>query len=100
MVSIDIAACVSRGGSWPDSSLILQPVGTVIMFNSEDDLEDTIAPRLDAANADTTQILSVEGVEGRSEKQHYQRSFSLETVVPHRRERDRLVCRGRRYACG
>ncbi len=30
------------------------------MFNSEDDLEDTIAPRLDAADADTTLILSVE----------------------------------------
>ena len=83
MVSIDIAARVSRGGSWPDSSLIMQPVGTVIMFNSEDDLEDTIAPRLDAANADTTQILSVEGVEGQSEKQRYQRSFSLEVDLPH-----------------
>lgn len=67
LVSIDIAARVSRGGSWPDSTLILQPLGTVIMFNSEDDLEDTIAPRLDAANADTTQIRSVEGVEGQSE---------------------------------
>ena len=83
MVSIDIAARVSRGGSWPDSSLIMQPVGTVIMFNTEDDLEDTIAPRLDAANADTTQILSVEGVEGQSNKQRYQRSFSLEVDLPH-----------------
>ena len=83
MVSIDIAARVSRGGSWPDSSLILQPVGTVIMFNSEDDLEDTVAPRLDAANADSRQILSVEGVEGQSGKDRYQRSFSLEVDLPH-----------------
>lgn len=83
MVSIDIAARVSRGGSWPDDPQMGQPKGTVIMFNSEDDLEDTIAPRLDAADADTTLILSVEGVEGQSDKKRYQRSFSLEVDLPH-----------------
>lgn len=35
------------------------------MFNAEDDLADTIAPRLDAADADSRQILVIEGVEAK-----------------------------------
>ncbi|REJ91095.1 MAG: hypothetical protein DWQ34_15780 [Planctomycetota bacterium] len=82
MVSIDITARVSRGGSWPDNSLMTQPVGTVIMFNAEDDLEDTIAPRLDAARADDRQIIAVEGVEAHSEKDRYERTFTLQSDLP------------------
>lgn len=78
MVTIDLAARVSRGGCWPDNALLKQPTGSIIMFNAEDDLADTIAPRLDAADADTRQILVIEGVEAKSDKERIQRTFTLE----------------------
>jgi len=63
LVTLDIAARVSTGRPWPDCPLLPQPVGEVLLFNSEDGLEDTTAPRLDKAGADDTKIIAVEGVE-------------------------------------
>ena len=63
LVTLDIAARVSTGRPWPDCPLLAQPVGEVLLFNSEDGLEDTTAPRLDKAGADDTRIIAVEGVE-------------------------------------
>jgi hypothetical protein len=63
LVTLDIAARVSTGRPWPDCPLLPQPVGEVLLFNSEDGLEDTTAPRLDKAGADDTRIIAVEGVE-------------------------------------
>jgi hypothetical protein len=63
LVTLDIAARVSTGRPWPDCPLMPQPVGEVLLFNSEDGLEDTTAPRLDKAGADDTKIIAVEGVE-------------------------------------
>jgi hypothetical protein len=79
LVSLDMAARVSRGAPWPDNPLLPQTAGWVVLFNAEDDLADTIAPRLDAAGADDTRILAVEGIRlpdgGR-------RPFSLEEDLP------------------
>lgn len=52
LVTLDIASRVSNGWSWPDNPLVSQPAGDVILLNAEDDLADTIAPRLDRAGAD------------------------------------------------
>lgn len=56
LVTLDIAARVSTGRSWPDCPLLAQPVGEVLLFNSEDGLEDTTAPRLDKARADDIEL--------------------------------------------
>ena len=61
-VTLDMAARVSRGAVWPDDSTKRQPVGSVVIFNCEDGLADTIRPRLDRANADVTKIVAVEGI--------------------------------------
>lgn len=61
-VSIDLAARVSRGGAWPDQPDWPQPPGRVILFSEEDDLADTIRPRLDRAEADISRITAVRGV--------------------------------------
>lgn len=63
MTMIDAAARVSRGEPWPDNPLLTQPIGSVILFSAEDDLNDTIAPRLDRAGADSTNVYAVEGVQ-------------------------------------
>ena len=61
-VTCDMAARVSRGAVWPDDSTKRQDVGSVVIFNCEDGLADTIRPRLDRANADVTKIVAVEGI--------------------------------------
>lgn len=55
MISIDIAARLSRGADWPDGS---PGPGTrkTLILNAEDDPADTLAPRLIAAGADLNQI--------------------------------------------
>ncbi len=83
LVTLDIAARVSRGAPWPDNTLIGQPVGEVVLFNAEDDLGDTIAPRLDLAGADDAKIIAIEGVQlvgagGKPTKMY----FSLEHHLP------------------
>ncbi len=52
--------------------------GGVILFNAEDDLADTICPRLDRMEADDARIIAVQGVGGRDPKYdtEWQRSFS------------------------
>lgn len=77
-VTLDIAARVSRGDAWPDMPLFPQPPGGVLLFNAEDDLADTIAPRLDKAGADDTKIIAVEGVSMLNQRRH----FSLEVDLP------------------
>ena len=45
-VTCDMAARVSRGAVWPDDSTKRQSVGSVVLFNCEDGLADTIRPRM------------------------------------------------------
>ena len=77
-VTLDIAARVSRGLPWPDLPLLKQPPAGVLLFNAEDDLGDTIAPRLDKMNADDRNIVAVEGVSVLGQRRH----FSLECDLP------------------
>ena len=78
-VTLDMAARVSTGSAWPDASLLKQTAGGVILLNAEDDLADTIAPRLDRLGADDTMIVAVEGISGPTGQRH----FSFETDLPH-----------------
>jgi len=48
MLTLDIAARVSRGASWPDSPIARSESGSVILLSAEDDIADTIRPRLDS----------------------------------------------------
>lgn len=52
---VDLAARVTRGGLMPDGSQCDSP-GAVILLAAEDDLEDTVLPRLLVAGADTDQV--------------------------------------------
>ena len=63
MATLDIAARVSTGAPWPCSDQ-RREAGNVMLISAEDDLEDTIIPRLDAAGADRERIHFVTGVRG------------------------------------
>lgn len=77
-VTLDLAARVSRGASWPDLPLFRQSPAGVVLFNAEDDLADTIAPRLDKAEANDFEIIVVEGVSMMGQRRH----FSLQMDLP------------------
>ena len=59
-LTLDAAARISRGADWPEGTAC--PSGNVVLFSAEDDLSDTIAPRLAAQNADLDKIFAVTGV--------------------------------------
>jgi putative DNA primase/helicase len=61
LITLDIAARVSRGSAWPDGTA--NEPGDVVLLSAEDDPADTIRPRLEAAGADISRILLVEAVE-------------------------------------
>ena len=69
--TLDMAARVSTGAGWPDApghaGEQFEPGGVVLM-SAEDDVADTIRPRLDAAGADCTRIMALQGVTYRDEQ--------------------------------
>ena len=59
-LTLDMAARVTKGYSWPDGTEGMS--GSVILLSAEDDLADTIRPRLDAADADPSRITALDMV--------------------------------------
>lgn len=57
-ISMNLAATVSTGGCWPDGSRA--PVGDVLIWSGEDSAEDTLVPRLRAAEADLDRIFFID----------------------------------------
>jgi len=61
-LTLDIAARVSRGLPWPDRDGERAIPGGVVLLSAEDDVADTIRPRLDAAGADARHVTLLQGV--------------------------------------
>jgi putative DNA primase/helicase len=53
-ITFKIAATFSTGGTWPDGTTA--PLGDVAIWSGEDNIEDTIKPRLVAAGADCNRV--------------------------------------------
>jgi len=66
-LTLDLAARVSTGMGWPDAPHERREPGGVVLLSAEDDITDTIRPRLDAAGADCTRIEALTGVRGASD---------------------------------
>jgi putative DNA primase/helicase len=80
LVTIDIAARVSRGSNFPDGECC--EVGHVIFLSAEDDTADTIRPRLDAAGADVALVHTLEGMRVTlADNSTSDRPFDLETGI-------------------
>ncbi|SAL66180.1 TOPRIM domain-containing protein [Caballeronia cordobensis] len=54
-LALAFAAVVSRGGRWPDGSACADG-GNVLVWSSEDDVSDTLVPRLILAGADLNRV--------------------------------------------
>lgn len=77
-----MAAVVSRGGRWTDGACCQR--GSVVIVSGEDDPEDTLYPRLQAAGADMSKIFYFQGVGRGSDRAEAAagktRSFTLADV--------------------
>jgi putative DNA primase/helicase len=83
-LTCDLAARVSTGTAWPDDICRDQRPADVILLNAEDGLDDTVRPRLDAAGADVSRIVAIEGVSMLDPKTQKQRVhlFNLARDLP------------------
>jgi archaellum biogenesis ATPase FlaH len=66
LLTLDLAARVTTGRAFPDGSSC--EAGGVVILSAEDDLEDTIRPRLDAAGADPCRVVCLAGVKASGRK--------------------------------
>lgn len=71
-LTVSIAAIVSSGGMWPVDKVAAEQ-GNVVILSAEDDIADTLRPRLMAAGADIDRVQVLKGVFRGSE----QRLFNL-----------------------
>jgi RecA-family ATPase len=81
MTTLDMSARTSRGAPWPDTPQTPQPVGSVVLLSAEDDLGDTIRPRLDAHEADCGRIVALTSVKGSDGDGDYNRAVDLSRDV-------------------
>jgi len=83
LITVDIAARVSRGMPWPDGSGNA-PIGRALILAAEDDEADTIKPRLLAAGADVGKVGIIRSmVLGKGGKE---RGFSIADDIPRLKE--------------
>lgn len=82
LLTVDIGARFTRGSSWPDGSECGAP-GTVIYMNAEDDPEDTLRPRFDAAGGDPERAVFLEATvtEQVKEGKKTERQFHLQRDI-------------------
>jgi putative DNA primase/helicase len=81
-VSLGIAAIVTTGGRWPVDGTRAE-LGSAVIMSAEDDPEDTIRPRLDAAGADLSRCHIIGAVRDcDSTGRETRRGFSLLEDLP------------------
>lgn len=96
MVTLDIAARVSRGAGWPDECSSLAPreesllaereaytPASVVLLSAEDDLADTIRPRLEAHHADCSRIVAIQAIGSDLHTSGARRTFDLGRDLEH-----------------
>jgi putative DNA primase/helicase len=76
---VSLAAVVSKGEGWPVDGTAAER-GSVVFLSAEDDAEDTVRPRLEAAGADLSRIYILDAVrEHEANGQAFSRTFNLKT---------------------
>ena len=78
-VTISIAATVSTGGLWPVDDVPAK-AGHVIFLSAEDDVADTIKPRLIASGADTERIQVIQSVRDRNHPRMFSFTADLDKL--------------------
>jgi len=92
-VSNDIAARIGRGGDWPLGTLSGDGTckakrGRVLILSAEDDIHDTIVPRLQAAGADLSMVNFMPAIRKGTNERVLDLSHDLELVAEKLRKHD------------
>lgn len=77
-LTTDLAATVSTGGTFPGSEVPCK-AGNVVLFSAEDEADDTIRPRLEAAGANLSKVFILDAV---LDSNQAERAFNLKTDLP------------------
>jgi len=86
LLSIEFAKHVSTGMPWPVDNTQC-PCGDVVLLSAEDDMADTIRPRLDAVGADVNRVFFIKSIRDiGSDGELINRSFSLKRDLEAMRE--------------
>lgn len=72
-LTLDLAARVTQGATWPDGAD--NEVGNVLLLSSEDSVERTVIPRLQASNADLERLVVLTDIQEGGKR----RMFNLKT---------------------
>jgi putative DNA primase/helicase len=75
-VACDIAARITKGREWPDGNGNAK-LGSVIILSAEDDPEDTLLPRIEAAGGDRSKIYILEPMVQPDRKKRGKRTFNI-----------------------
>jgi putative DNA primase/helicase len=75
-ISLDLAATITTGRTWPDGTQC--QIGNVLIWSGEDDIEDTLVPRLTLSGADPSRVHFISSMIRGEEK----RSFDPARDIP------------------
>ncbi len=82
-LALGFAATVSTGGRWPDGTRAA--TGDVLIWSGEDDIRDTLVPRLAAMNADLSRVSfvsdAIEIVDGEPRKAAFDPARHLDGLI-------------------
>jgi hypothetical protein len=62
LITADITARVTTGNDWPCQTRSVADPANVVLLSAEDDVADTIRPRLEAAGADLKRVFTLDGI--------------------------------------
>lgn len=85
----NITAISTTGTKWPDGAQASQ-VGSVIILAAEDDVEDTLAPRLMAAGADLSRVFVIRSVFDENRRRGFSLQADLERLEAEILKRDNV----------
>jgi archaellum biogenesis ATPase FlaH len=83
LLTLDIASRVSTGTPWPDALSGSNSAGGVVLLSAEDDVSDTIRPRLDAAGADVSRVVALTAIRNWDDGRDYTRAIDLSRDLHH-----------------
>lgn len=78
-IAIALASTVSNGGRFPDGTLA--PVGDVLIWSGEDSAQDTLVPRLIAADADMNRIHFIGDVQHGDEMRSFDPATDIKVLL-------------------